>query len=484
MRVRRPVPDPHLPVDAEPAGSGGSCRFYPTCSNYALEAIETHGALRGGWLTLRRLGKCHPFHPGGFDPPPLALRTATLNVVHDWQSANFPLDRARAAPVAQLGGVDAGLRAAPARQPRCEHRSAASRRRTAPPQRRLGDAVPQASTSSAPASRRQRDAGTVRDRRLRRHLHRALTPQAAAPTAAKVHVRTDVLDLDIDLQGGTFERADLLRYPKVKGETEPVRLMNTDPATLYLLQTGLTGPADSARPTHLAAVHQPADRVPARQRVRAARAAHVDGWQRRHGHEDVHLQAGQLSHRSPVRHREHSERAVGGRAVRADPAQGSGDEALDVHDGRGELLVPRPGDLGRHEVPQAQDHGRGRPEAQRRSEGRLDRSPAASLRRRGRAAAQDDLSRSRCGAQGRSIVLAAAGPDDQRRAGSDGEARSDAVRRPEAAGAAREDRPEARAASPTTASSTILASRCSGCCRRCTTLFGNWGWAIISSRSC
>ncbi|MEP7248055.1 MAG: membrane protein insertion efficiency factor YidD [Gammaproteobacteria bacterium] len=49
---------------------GRNCRFYPTCSQYALEAIHDHGVLRGGWLTLRRLGKCHPFHPGGFDPPP------------------------------------------------------------------------------------------------------------------------------------------------------------------------------------------------------------------------------------------------------------------------------------------------------------------------------------------------------------------------------------------------------------------------------
>ena len=52
---------------------GGACRFYPTCSNYALEAIELHGVWRGGWLTLRRLSRCHPFHPGGFDPPPCAV---------------------------------------------------------------------------------------------------------------------------------------------------------------------------------------------------------------------------------------------------------------------------------------------------------------------------------------------------------------------------------------------------------------------------
>lgn len=51
---------------------GPRCRFYPTCSNYALEALATHGAARGIWLTLRRLGRCHPWHPGGFDPVPAA----------------------------------------------------------------------------------------------------------------------------------------------------------------------------------------------------------------------------------------------------------------------------------------------------------------------------------------------------------------------------------------------------------------------------
>lgn len=47
-----------------------SCRFYPTCSNYGLEAIETHGAMKGSWLAVRRISKCHPFHKGGFDPVP------------------------------------------------------------------------------------------------------------------------------------------------------------------------------------------------------------------------------------------------------------------------------------------------------------------------------------------------------------------------------------------------------------------------------
>lgn len=49
---------------------GRSCRFHPTCSQYGIEAVQKYGALRGGWLTLKRIGRCHPWNPGGFDPVP------------------------------------------------------------------------------------------------------------------------------------------------------------------------------------------------------------------------------------------------------------------------------------------------------------------------------------------------------------------------------------------------------------------------------
>lgn len=57
---------------------GGRCRFHPSCSNYGLEAVATHGARRGSWLAVKRIGRCHPWHEGGFDPvPPVEPRSVS-----------------------------------------------------------------------------------------------------------------------------------------------------------------------------------------------------------------------------------------------------------------------------------------------------------------------------------------------------------------------------------------------------------------------
>lgn len=67
IRVYQRTASPLLPVLLGPACG---CRFYPTCSAFAAEAVEAHGALKGGWLAARRLMKCTPLHPGGYDPVP------------------------------------------------------------------------------------------------------------------------------------------------------------------------------------------------------------------------------------------------------------------------------------------------------------------------------------------------------------------------------------------------------------------------------
>lgn len=66
-----------------------SCRFYPSCSHYAVEALRVHGALRGAWLAFRRLSRCHPWSAGGVDPvpPPASDPKDRRNEAEDMQTA-------------------------------------------------------------------------------------------------------------------------------------------------------------------------------------------------------------------------------------------------------------------------------------------------------------------------------------------------------------------------------------------------------------
>ena len=67
IRLYQRTLSPVLPALFGPACG---CRFTPTCSQYAVQALASHGLLAGSWLSLRRLSRCHPFHPGGVDPVP------------------------------------------------------------------------------------------------------------------------------------------------------------------------------------------------------------------------------------------------------------------------------------------------------------------------------------------------------------------------------------------------------------------------------
>ena len=75
LRLYQLIVSPLLGLMTAP-GYGQTCRFYPSCSEYALVAVERHGVLRGGWLAVRRLLRCHPWNPGGVDHVPAVAARA------------------------------------------------------------------------------------------------------------------------------------------------------------------------------------------------------------------------------------------------------------------------------------------------------------------------------------------------------------------------------------------------------------------------
>jgi putative membrane protein insertion efficiency factor len=75
------------------SGPGCGCRFTPSCSHYAAEAVQVRGVLAGSWLAVRRLAKCTPLHPGGFDPVPVFAKASVFAIASPDKSADRPHPR-------------------------------------------------------------------------------------------------------------------------------------------------------------------------------------------------------------------------------------------------------------------------------------------------------------------------------------------------------------------------------------------------------
>ena len=88
------------------AAFGPMCRFEPSCSRYAVACLEGQGALRGTLLSVRRLCKCHPFHPGGYDPPPPPRPGRASSPLQRAPNSQADLDGGSTAPIPRVDGQD------------------------------------------------------------------------------------------------------------------------------------------------------------------------------------------------------------------------------------------------------------------------------------------------------------------------------------------------------------------------------------------
>lgn len=190
------------------------CRFHPSCSSYAQEAIEKYGLSYGSWLSLKRLTRCHPWNPGGYDPVPAKKPNISLS------NGRLTMDIKRTALFAALAVIsylmilqwnqDYGQTALPAESPLQMANSEIPQTSQV-----TGTDIPSTDTA---------------------------TTSTAVTNEHFVHVRTDVLDVVIDLQGGDVAELYLLKYPRRQDRPDvPFQLFERSPAHTYEAQSGLIG---------------------------------------------------------------------------------------------------------------------------------------------------------------------------------------------------------------------------------------------------
>jgi len=214
---------------------GSSCRFEPTCSVYALQALELHGAARGSYLTLRRLARCHPWCVGGHDPVPPTL--FTFDLFQLWKE-NFIMNDFRRTVLWVIFGfsmvllwdqwqVHNGNKATFFPTP-AQHAKVAEAAASGTPQ-----------AAGVPAAVVTQNAATVP------------AVETRAGTKELVQVETDVFKLSFDTEGGTLARVELLKHDDEQKPGHKIVLLDDSKDRIYTAQTGfISSTSGVALPTH------------------------------------------------------------------------------------------------------------------------------------------------------------------------------------------------------------------------------------------